>query len=110
MSAKFKKKLDDLENKVIGNVECDRDTSERLLTNIHDYLYDNKSSMSGEEYSKIIASAAKVVENLQKSNEQILRILEAHNKKKIAEETSELSRSEIESIYKEEVVETHTGH
>jgi len=106
MSKKIKK-IQDLEDKIIGNVENDRDDAGRLLVNIHDFL-GTRDALGGEEYSKIMASAAKVVENLQKSNEQILRILESLNRKKIVEETNELTKEEIENIWKQESVETIT--
>lgn len=98
-----KKKLEHLEEKILTNIDKDRDDAQHLLINIQEFLTANQPT--GEEYSKIMISAAKVVENLQKSNEQILRIFESHQKKKQTPDNAELTKDEIEKIWKGDEVD-----
>lgn len=100
------KKLDKLEDKILDNVVQDRKTAEDFLININNYISDKFDVLNGEEYSKVMMSAAKMVESLQKSNEHIVRILEINSKKKVVPESNELTKEEIERLWKEETVET----
>lgn len=97
----MKKKI--LTKKVIINIEKDRERSEEFLRGIEEYLQANISRITGEEYSKIVMSAAKLVEASQKSNEQIVKMFEIFSKKKTpVKKSSELSSEEIEEIMKRE--------
>lgn len=101
-----KKKLENFEKSILNNIEKDREAVDAFLLKITDYINVKGEEMYGKDFSLIMMAAAKLVENSQRSNEQIVRLLEMYNKKKEAPQGPELSQEEVENIYKEEIVET----
>jgi hypothetical protein len=63
------KKLDDYLETAIKNIEEDREITKELLTDIMTYL-----SISNERHSEVGPIAAKYVETLQRSNEQLVKV------------------------------------
>ena len=61
--------LDEQLEKALDNVNEDRDVTKRLLNDLIDYL-----SVSSERHVEAGAIAAKYVETLQRSNEQVVKI------------------------------------
>jgi hypothetical protein len=98
------KKTDFFEKKILQNIERDRDIADQFLNKITDYIETTPvEELNGEYFSKVMLAAAKLVENSQKSNEQLLRIFEAYYKKKDPEGGVDLSKDDIERLYREEV-------
>jgi len=63
------KKVDHYFEKVIKNIESDRDITRRLLDDVMIYL-----SKDEENHKVVGLTAAKYVETLQRSNEQLVKI------------------------------------
>ena len=61
--------LDEQLEKALGNVNEDRDVTKRLLNDLIDYI-----AVSNERHVEAGAIAAKYVETLQRSNEQVVKI------------------------------------
>ena len=68
--------LDVLITKALLNIEQDRSTTEELLEELKDYL-----STSKERYAESGTVAAKLVETLQRSNEQLVKLAAIVHKK-----------------------------
>jgi hypothetical protein len=65
----MRKDLDEQLTQVLENVEEDRDITKRLLNDLIDYI-----SVSNERHVEAGAIAAKYVETLQRSNEQVVKV------------------------------------
>jgi len=65
----MRKNLDEQLTQVLENVEEDRDVTKRLLNDLIDYI-----SVSNERHVEAGAIAAKYVETLQRSNEQVVKV------------------------------------
>lgn len=63
------KKVDEILDEAITNIRKDRDVTKRLLDDIMIYL-----SKSEERHREVGITAAKYVETLQRSNEQLVKI------------------------------------
>ncbi len=63
------KKVDQILDEAIDNIRKDRDVTKRLLDDIMIYL-----SKSEERHREVGITAAKYVETLQRSNEQLVKI------------------------------------
>jgi|TARA_Y100000361_G_C11123004_1_gene324320 predicted secreted Zn-dependent protease len=63
------KNVDDILDEVITNIRSDRDITRRLLDDVMIYL-----SKSEERHREVGITAAKYVETLQRSNEQLVKI------------------------------------
>jgi len=63
------KKVDDILDEAISNIRKDRDVTRRLLDDVLIYL-----SKSEERHREVGITAAKYVETLQRSNEQLVKI------------------------------------
>ena len=63
------KKVDEILDEAITNIRKDRDVTKRLLDDIMVYL-----SKSEERHREVGITAAKYVETLQRSNEQLVKI------------------------------------
>lgn len=63
------KKVDDILDEAISNIRKDRDVTRRLLDDVLVYL-----SKSEERHREVGITAAKYVETLQRSNEQLVKI------------------------------------
>jgi len=73
------KKLDKYITEAIDNVRKDRDITRRLLDDVMIYL-----SKSDERHREVGMTAAKYVETLQRSNEQLVKVaalIQKHEKK-----------------------------
>ncbi len=65
----MKKKVDEILEEAIDNIRLDRDVTKRLLDDVMIYL-----SKSEERHREVGITAAKYVETLQRSNEQLVKI------------------------------------
>jgi F0F1-type ATP synthase membrane subunit b/b' len=63
------KKVDQILDEAINNIRKDRDVTKRLLDDVMVYL-----SKSEERHREVGITAAKYVETLQRSNEQLVKI------------------------------------
>lgn len=63
------KKVDEILDEAIKNIRKDRDVTKRLLDDVMVYL-----SKSEERHREVGITAAKYVETLQRSNEQLVKI------------------------------------
>ena len=63
------KKLDDYLQKAIENIESDREVTKELLDDVMGYVSKNE-----QHHKEVGAIAAKYVETLQRSNEQLVKI------------------------------------
>ena len=63
------KKVDEILDEAIDNIRKDRDVTKRLLDDVMVYL-----SKSEERHREVGITAAKYVETLQRSNEQLVKI------------------------------------
>ena len=91
MSVKYKNFNSQLEN-AISNITKDRETTEDLLKDLMKYM-----SISPDRHAEVGTIAAKYVETLQRSNEQLVKIVSLLQKK---ESTSQgLSEDEKEEIF-----------
>lgn len=111
-------KRKDLKERILKNIEKDRSNSQKFLDNISEFLEsigdassddngdDNNgaSGISGEDYSKIMISAAKLIETSAKANEQVVKVLELagkNRKKKDPPPAKDLTQEEIDKILAE---------
>jgi hypothetical protein len=92
---------------ILSNIAEDRKKVDEYLDSISNYIDNNGSAISGDEYSKIMTSAAKLLETSQKSNEQIVKLLEINKKfkPKKVKDNQNLTQEDIEKLYKGDVVE-----
>jgi hypothetical protein len=91
---------DDIENLIeiaLKNIQNDRVEATSAISEINSYL--QKLPVDPESYSKIMMSYSKIIENLQKGNEQIINIVNIKTKTKPKPDDT-LNMDEIESIYK----------
>ena len=65
----MKKKVDQILQEAVDNIRKDRDVTKRLLDDVMVYL-----SKSEERHREVGITAAKYVETLQRSNEQLVKI------------------------------------
>lgn len=87
MSNKNAKLVDD----AIKNIEEDRKLTYEFIDELRQEVYSNKTAhhMVGQTF-------AKYLENLQRSNEQLVKLIAIHHKK---DKNDSLSKSEIEGLY-----------
>lgn len=90
MSSKF----ENLTKEAIQNIREDREQTKELLGDLIKYL-----SGAEERHKEVGLTAAKYLETLQRSNEQLVKI--ASLKQKTEKEDSSLSEQEREEIFKE---------
>ena len=92
-----KKSLDELIGQALDNIENDRQVTEEMLTDIKCYLKGNDS-----RYAEVGNTAAKFVETLQRSNEQLVKISALLQKKSGAEQgLTDEDKSELFDLIKE---------
>ena len=92
--------MSDLEKYIaeaIGNIRNDRDVTRRLLDDVMIYL-----SKSEERHREVGITAAKYVETLQRSNDQLVKISTLLQKK-------ESNRAGLSSIDKDEIFDMLQG-
>jgi hypothetical protein len=88
-------KLNELVEKALKNIEEDRKKSNELLEGVAEYIGAN-----AERYKETGMVAAKYLETLQRSNEQLVKIAELRRKGN-EEEFGELSDAETEGLFDE---------
>jgi len=96
----MKKDLNSLIEQALDNINKDRQETEILLDNLKEYM-----SVSSERYSDSGATAAKFVETLQRSNEQLVKLATLVYKKDQASSNNGLSeddKNQLFDILKEE--------
>ena len=87
--------LEELENylaEAVGNIREDRDTTKRLLQDAMGYLAQNE-----ERHKEVGLIAAKYVETLQRSNEQLVKISALMAKG--SKENNNLSEKEKDTLF-----------
>lgn len=102
-------KQSSLRKKILLNIEQDRQKSQEFAENIAEFLKNNVGNgLSGEEYSKIMISAAKLMEVSSKANDQSVKLFETINKYKPKKtvQSNELTQEELNQILQEQTVET----
>ena len=85
------KKLEKYIDEAIKNIRTDRDVTRRLLDDVMVYL-----SKSDERHREVGVTAAKYVETLQRSNEQLVKVAALIQKKESKQEgLTDFDKSEI---------------
>ena len=96
----MKKDLSSLIEQALDNIKNDRQVTETLLDNLQTYM-----EVSKERYAEAGTTAAKFVETLQRSNEQLVKIATiVHKKESMSKDLSlnDSDRKELFDIIKEE--------
>lgn len=86
------KNLDDTIEKALGNIEEDRATTKELLQDLMKYL-----AVTDERHREVGSIAAKYVETLQRSNEQLVKIASLMQKQKSS--SFDFSSSDKDQLY-----------
>jgi len=89
-----KQNLNQLIDKALKNITADREETKELLTDLKDYL-----SGSQERYAEVGAVAAKYVETLQRSNEQLVKLAALVHKKNTTRASDSLSEGDKEELF-----------
>lgn len=89
---RMKKDFESLTEEAIGNIRDDREQTKQLLNDLIKYL-----SSDEHRHKEVGITAAKYVETLQRSNEQLVKI--ASLKQKSQKEDSNLSEEERDEIF-----------
>ncbi len=89
MSTKFKKYLEE----AISNVKSDRKQASELLEDVAEYIGENK-----ERHKDVGQVAAKYLETLQRSNEQLVKLTSMIQKSQ-EDEYGELSETDKENMF-----------
>ena len=85
------KKIEKYIDEAIKNIRTDRDVTRRLLDDVMIYL-----SKSDERHREVGITAAKYVETLQRSNEQLVKVAALIQKKESKQEgLTDIDKSEI---------------
>jgi hypothetical protein len=92
-----KKSLEDLIENAIINIEEDRSVTRTLLDDVTNYLSKNE-----ENHKYVGATAAKYVETLQRSNEQLVKVAALMQKQSKSEGLSDLDRTQIFDMLQDE--------
>jgi len=86
------KNLDSTIEKALGNIEEDRATTKELLQDLMKYL-----AVTDERHREVGSIAAKYVETLQRSNEQLVKIASLMQKQKSS--SFDFSSSDKDQLY-----------
>tara|TARA_Y100000592_G_scaffold100004_1_gene178176 strand:- start:518 stop:814 length:297 start_codon:yes stop_codon:yes gene_type:complete len=89
-----KKNLDQLINEALDNINSDRQETKELLSELKEYLEGSK-----ERYSEVGTIAAKYVETLQRSNEQLVKLAALVHKKDSNKGANSLSEGDKEDLF-----------
>ena len=89
-----KKNLYQLINKALDNINSDREETKELLSELKEYLEGSK-----ERYSEVGTVAAKYVETLQRSNEQLVKLAALVHKKESNKGINSLSEGDKEDLF-----------
>lgn len=98
MKAKYSKQQ--LIEQAITNINKDRESAEELLEDVAQYIGQQK-----DRYTNVGLVAAKYLETLQRSNEQLVKLISLM--KKNDDEYGELKQSDKDDLYDE--IEDRTG-
>tara|TARA_R100000664_G_C2719231_1_gene113281 strand:- start:255 stop:542 length:288 start_codon:yes stop_codon:yes gene_type:complete len=90
----MKKDLNSLIEQALENIRDDRQETEVLLSELKEYL-----SVSKERYADSGPVAAKFVETLQRSNEQLVKLATLVYKKESSKETGALSEDDKKELF-----------
>ena len=88
-------KLDELLNEALRNIKNDRHTTEILLDELQEYM-----SVSRDRYSDSGPVAAKFVETLQRSNEQLVKLATLVHKRESEKSDTSLSDRDKEELFR----------
>jgi hypothetical protein len=86
--------LDVLITKALLNIEQDRNTTEELLGELKDYL-----SGAKDRYAESGTVAAKLVETLQRSNEQLVKLAAIVHKKESTNKSQSLTEEDKDDLF-----------
>ena len=89
-----KKSLEELIGQALDNIEHDRQVTEEMLNDLQCYLKANDS-----RYAEVRNTAAKFVETLQRSNEQIVKLAALVHKKETVNGSTALSEDDKDSLF-----------
>ena len=89
---RLNKNFDSLTEEAIGNIRADREQTQELLKDLIKYL-----AGDDHRHKEVGITAAKYVETLQRSNEQLVKI--AALKRKDEGENTDLSQEERDEIF-----------
>lgn len=89
------KKITDYVEEAINNIREDRDRALSLLKDIADYIGQNQ-----DRHKDVGQTAAKYLETLQRSNEQLVKLTALMQKSK-DEEYGDLDKNDTQSLYDE---------
>jgi len=85
------KKIDNYLNEAIGNIRNDREITKELLSDLIVYLSEDE-----ERHREVGTIAAKYVETLQRSNEQLVKVITLlHKKQGTSTGLSDVDKTEI---------------
>ncbi len=87
-------KLDSLIEQALDNIHNDRQETENLLLSLKEYM-----EKSPERYSDSGPIAAKFVETLQRSNEQLVKIASLVYKKDVTSQNNGLSEDDKKNLF-----------
>ena len=90
----MKKNLESLIEQALENINNDRQETESLLSNLKEYM-----AVSSERYSDAGPTAAKFVETLQRSNEQLVKLATLVHKKESALSQAGLSEDDKQQLF-----------
>ena len=90
----MKKDLDSLIEQALENIKNDRQETEILLGSLKEYM-----NVSKERYADSGPTAAKFVETLQRSNEQLVKLATLVHKKDITNTTTSISDEEKNELF-----------
>ena len=90
----MRKDLDSLINQALKNINDDRQETEVLLGELKEYM-----SVSKERYAENGTTAAKFVETLQRSNEQLVKLATLVYKKDMASNQQGLSDDDKKELF-----------
>ena len=90
----MKKDLNSLIEQALDNINKDRQETEILLDNLKEYM-----SVSNDRYSDSGATAAKFVETLQRSNEQLVKLATLVYKKESVNNQAGLSEDDKKQLF-----------
>tara|TARA_R100000353_G_scaffold124940_1_gene88703 strand:- start:1406 stop:1702 length:297 start_codon:yes stop_codon:yes gene_type:complete len=86
--------LDVLIARALTNIDDDRATTEELLSELKDYL-----SVSKDRYAESGTVAAKLVETLQRSNEQLVKLAAIVHKKEATKSSQNLTELDKDELF-----------
>ncbi len=86
--------LNNLIEQALENINKDRQETESLLSSLKEYM-----SVSSERYADAGSTAAKFVETLQRSNEQLVKIASLVYKKESSKDSVSLSDDDKDKLF-----------